>query len=138
MKSFCTSLLLVLAVFFSQDAFAARAESVNTIWFDANDNVIGQDAYFCNNTHWRGGAQTGAYKIVIKGGCGDPIVSCSYVASAIMCEFADTPYNYTITSRIYGDYAPRTIQDACDITQACTFSEPELMFGWGFTLSQVP
>ena len=54
-----------------------------------------------------------------------------------MCR-GGTPYIYTITSRIYGDHAPRTIQDACDITQACTFYEPQVMFGWGFTLSQGP
>jgi hypothetical protein len=138
MKIFSLSLLLLIGAFYSQQAFAARAESSNTIWFDANDNVIGQDAYFCNGAHWKGGSQSGLYKIIIKGGCGDPIVSCTWVSDGIMCQYAGSVYNYTITSKIFGDYAPRTIQDACNITGACTFSEPELMFGWGFNLVQVP
>lgn len=138
MKNLFLLMALVLGIFLSHSALAARAESKNTIWFDANDNVIGQDAYYCNGTHWQGGAQSGAYGVIIKGGCGDPIVSCNWFVQGVRCTIAGSGYNYSITSTIFGNYAPRTMQDACEITNACRFTEPELMFGWGFELVQVP
>ena len=137
MKKLLVPLVVVLGMLFSHDSFAARSQSMNTIWFDSSGNVIGQDAYFCNNVHWKGGAQSGAYRMIVRGGCGDPIISCDWVSNGVMCTAEAPYYDYSITSTLSGNYAPRTMQEVCDVTGACTFTEPELMYGWGFELYRV-
>lgn len=139
MKFIAAMLIPAIGAFYSISALAARVDSMNTIWFDSNNNVIGQNAYFCNNTHIFGGAQTGAYKLVIKGGCGDPILSCQHIlvdgsTQQTGTECVTVGYHRTVSQKLFGNFGSVTLQTVCDITQACTFEEPELMTQWGFPL----
>jgi len=58
-------------------ALPAYARSI--IYFDANDNIIGNSILYCENTREHAGVTDAgnANRIEFDFGCGDPIVTCS-------------------------------------------------------------
>ena len=134
MKVWISVLLVVLAGLMTPDANAARMESVNMIHFDANHNVIGQQAEFCNNVRYRGGATTGTYTLLVYGQCGDPIVACEWYYGHVACFYSSG--NYGVNAELVGQFGSRTIEQACTDTAACNFHEPTLLWNRGFTLVQ--
>lgn len=134
MKVWISVLSLVLAGSMPSDANAARMESVNIIHFDANHNVIGQQAEFCNNVRYKGGATTGTYTLLVYGQCGDPIVTCEWYVGNAYCYYQSG--NYGVSAELIGQFGSRTIAQACTDTAACNFHEPTLLWNRGFTLVQ--
>lgn len=135
-----TGLAFATATLFSGQAHAARKESYNLIVFDANMNVIGQHAEFCNNYQLEGGSLTGAYELAIVGGCGDQLANCRYEwpdgsAAYYTCD------SYSLNIGVLAQFSPQTnfnIENACNIAGgACSSTEPVLMVGRGFDIVQI-
>jgi hypothetical protein len=112
----------------SLSAMAARQYSSNKIYFDVSGNVIGQDAYYCNNVHWRGGNISSPYVLTVKGGCGGCMAT-----PTDPCE-----PNYAIIVTLGGN-PPFTTQEACQLVNnsACTDLEPDILTGYGFQVNPV-
>lgn len=131
--------LAVSTISASFSAGAARAESFNQIWFDSNGTVIGQHAEYCNNVQLEGGATSGAFSLVVLGGCGDPVMSCGYTDSVSnpqwVCRGAGS--NYSIVASTTGSTGGLAIHEVCELANACWSTEPELMTGRGFNLVQI-
>lgn len=132
--------VFVLVLFLSGNALAARAASQNIIYFDANLNVIGQHAEYCNNYQYEGGDVVNAVAYLeITGGCGELIRECHF-------EWQDEYPGYYVCTGYHVNYAVEavfmggsnyTIEDACNVTGACSSREPILMVGRGFDLVQI-
>jgi hypothetical protein len=120
--------VLFVLTLFSLSASAMRQYSSNKIYFSASGDVIGQDAYYCNNVHWRGGNVTSPYVLIVEGGCGGCIVTPSDP-----CE-----PNYQVKFKLIGG-APFTAQEACQLVggNVCTNIEPDILIGYGFVVTPV-
>jgi hypothetical protein len=121
---------------FALDAFAARPYSANTIYLDANNNIIGQQAAFCNNVTYHGGNidPNNPYKVIIQGGCGDPLVSCvSDYPNGVICKRVGA--NYGVRASYFNFANGFTLKQFCETMIMCESIEPDLAYGWGFTLS---
>ncbi len=131
--------LILSAIIASPTAKAARAESFNQIWFNSNGDVVGQHAEYCNNVQLEGGLQTGAFSLIVHGGCGDFVSTCGYNDSVLepmwVCQGAGT--NNAITASTTGNTGTLAIHEVCDLVNACWSVEPELMVGHGFNLVQI-
>lgn len=134
----CRVIVVVLFLFSSSNVLAARAASQNIIVFDENLNVIGQHAEYCNNYQYEGGNLNGPYYLEITGGCGELLRECHFVwpdgsPGYYVCTSAGVN-NAVEATFSGGDY---TIEDACNVTGACSSREPVLMVGRGINLIQI-
>lgn len=80
------------------------------IYFDANDNIIGNQNLYCNNVREHAGnVDAGnAYRVEFEYGCGDPIISCDVLG---VCS---TVGHNTVDSVAYFRSATgRTITNYC-------------------------
>ncbi|HDS1578375.1 TPA: hypothetical protein QEL15_000395 [Stenotrophomonas maltophilia] len=116
-------------------ADAARMESYNLIWFDSSGNVIGQHAEFCNNYQLEGGAQSGAFALSITGGCGDLLRFCEQTDKGYICY--GFTQNIGLSATVSGNAGNLSAGDLCELTGACSGTEPILMVGHGFDIVQI-
>lgn len=129
MRTLIISVAVATAALVSFNADAARQKSSNTIYFDASGKIVGQDAYYCNNTHLSGGNLTSPYYLYIKAGCGDLIVDCNGKGD---CH--DEKPDFNIDYRLVGS-PPFTEEEACQLTgAACTSDEPLIVDGVDFVV----
>ena len=137
-------ILFVFSILIPVSAFAARMESINTVYFDANNYPVGQHAESCANVHWEGGQQSGLYSLQVISGCGDSIFECGYnwhgsIQGGNLSQTFDCEGNgsyWSSTSRLLGDWRGTNLEDACDTTGVCALNPPELLNGWGFSVYQ--
>lgn len=142
MRSVLFVVFVSVLTVFATDAFAARMESLNIIYYDANNNVIGQHAEYCNNVQVEGGVAdwNNPYALTIVGGCGDPIYNCGWVGSGDNQRYecnGSGDYYYGV-SVSYQSATGRSIEAACqDVVNACSSNEPILATGRGFNFVQI-
>jgi len=135
-SGFLISCVVALSVFFAPSAFAARAFSSSVIYFDANDNIIGQQAAFCNNVSMHGGNidPSNPYHVTIQGGCGDKMYHCEPGDVGYTCT--DLGYNNAVKVTYYRSATGMTLDHACDTIILCVSVEPDLAYGWGFDFTK--
>ncbi|WP_153066878.1 hypothetical protein [Xanthomonas arboricola] len=134
MKNSVIRFLAVIYLGFSVGTVAARSASLNTIYCDLRNNVVGQNVYTCNNIHWRGDSQSGQYQLMVRGGDGNILTTCSDGSAAVVCRYSN---DYSISSSLGGSHPGATLQDACTISGACGFDDLVLMDNWGFAVQRV-
>lgn len=129
------ALLTSMTFFVASPAFAARAYSMSVIYFDANSNIIGQQAAFCNNVTTHGGNidPSNPYHVVIQGGCGDKIIHCEPGDLGYTCT--DLGNNNAVKVTYFRSATGMTLDQACNTIISCDLVDPDLAYGWGFDFS---
>lgn len=136
MRALAISILFSTMALLMPDANAARANSSNVIYFNAAGEPVGQDASYCNGVHWQGGDLTTPYRLIIRGGCGGLIITCSPDNNGTPKCNNDMDFRVTY---IMSGSPPFTDEEACDLVGRlpCQSSEPELLFTYGFELKRL-
>ncbi|MBP3985716.1 hypothetical protein J5837_14995 [Pseudoxanthomonas helianthi] len=134
-----TLLFSIMALWFAfpESAHAEREKSYNLIVFDANMNIIGQHAEYCNNYQYEGGDLNGPNMLVVEGGCGNYVVSCGYDSGWTVYSCEGVGYDYALVANFYGTSTGYNVGHACNISGACSDTEPTLMSGHGLTLIRI-
>lgn len=104
------ALLLVCFGALPSVSMALPAFARAVIYFDANDNIIGNSNLYCNNVREHAGIVDygNAYRVEFEFGCGDPIVSCDQMG---LCT---TVGHNTVNAAVYFRTATgRTLQNYC-------------------------
>jgi hypothetical protein len=80
------------------------------IYFDANDNIIGNSNLYCNNVREHAGTVDygNANRVEFEFGCGDPIVSCDSLG---VCSTVG--HNTVVTPVYFRSATGRTIDNYC-------------------------
>jgi hypothetical protein len=78
---------------------AAALNAYSVIYFDTNNNIIGQEVLYCNNVAKYQGTidKRSPYKIREEFGCGQVQVSCNIELNGVVCKPAGYNYGSWIT-----------------------------------------
>lgn len=138
MRLMLAALALVVLTGFPTVTMALPQYARSIVYFDANDNIIGNQNLYCNNYREHAGDidPANANRVEFRYGCGDPIVSCDRLG---LCQ---TVGHNTFNTVVYFHSATgRTIQNYClDYTApglpfygntACDLPEPSEIVGLG-------
>src|SRR6187402_2174425 len=119
-------------------SMALRQFARAVIYFDANDNIIGNSNLYCNNVREHAGTVDygNANRVEFEFGCGDPIVSCDSMG---LCSTVG--HNTVVTPVYFRSATGRTIDNYClDPTylggpffnkKGCTLPAPSELSGLG-------
>lgn len=118
----------------SSNAYSARANALNTIYFDANNNIIGQQIAFCENVDLHGGNidPNNPYHITIMTGCGDSITHCQPdFNNGWVCKPEGN--NIGVKINYYRSATNLPAETFCSTVYTCAIGI-DIAYGWGFEL----
>jgi hypothetical protein len=125
---------VIISLFTSSSAHSARFNALNTIYFDANNNIIGQQIAFCENVDLHGGNidASNPYHITIMTGCGDPKSLCQPdFDNGWVCKPMGN--NIGVKINYYQSATNLPVKTFCSAVYACDVGI-DIAYGWGFEL----
>lgn len=148
LKSVIRLAFIALIVVCSSQAFAAINNARNIIYFDAQNNIIGQQYISCGNIARHAGVinPSNPYHMEFRYGCGNPtLVYCENSNGATFCSYSPdyatrVVYFLSATGYTVSDYCNSNYNRATEFIgrDDCSFAEAQesgilgpWSYGWG-------